>query len=317
VTTVERTRGALPASDAVTIILTSYNHEDVLEDAFASVVAQDHPRLSLIVTDDASTDASVAVIEDLLARTGLSARTIFHRANKGLCATLNEALALVDTSYVLHLSGDDWMAPQRVSTQVAALAAEPGAALVYGDAWIAATPSDEQVERFSDHFDEDWHSLPVGDLFKNLLRTDWIPAPSVMSRTDCLRAVGGFDEDLPVEDYDMWLRLAAAGYPFVRVEHPLVTWRRAGVSQTDVLNRRSAVEKDVLDLRVWGKHLGVDDDIDSWLAPRLAHIAVASLKKGSRSPVITQTLRSCLRARRDPSTLRYLLIARLRQRDDG
>ena len=64
----------------------------------------------------------------------------------------------------------------------------------------------------------------------------------------------------------MWLRLAAAGYPFVMLEQPLVTWRRAGESQTDVLNRRPEVEKDLLDLRVWGKHLGVDDEIDSWLA---------------------------------------------------
>lgn len=297
----------------VTVILTCYNHEHLLPDAFASVAEQDHPDLRLIVTDDASTDDSVRVIEDALARTDLDATTIFHDVNRGLCATLNEALALVETPYVVHLSGDDWMAPQRVSAQVAALDATPEAALVYGDAWIAASPSEEPTERFSDHFAGEWRDQHQDDLYRALLRTDWIPAPSVMSRTDCLRAVGGFDERLPVEDYDMWLRLAAVGYPFVLLESPLVTWRRAGESQTDVLNRRPEVEKDLLDLQVWGKHLGVRDDIDAWLGPRLAHLAVSCLKRGSRSPVVAQTLRSCLLARPSATIAGYFLLARARQ----
>ncbi|RYB92370.1 glycosyltransferase [Nocardioides glacieisoli] len=304
---------AVPDSHDVTVVLTSYNHERFLEDAFASLVAQDHPHIRVIVTDDASTDSSVDVIERLLQHHGVDARRIFHATNEGLCQTLNEALELVETPYVVHLSGDDWMAPDRVSKQVSALAADPDAALVYGDAWIASTPSAGPTGLFSDFFTDDWRSHHDGELFKSLLRTDWIPAPSVMARTDALRSVGGYDESLPVEDYDMWLRLAAAGHHFLLLEEPLVTWRRWGNSQTDVLQRTSKVEQDILDLRVWGKHLGHSREIDAWLAPRLAHIAIQSLKSGSRSPVLTRVLRAVLKAQPSFTALGYYAAARFRQ----
>ena len=302
-----------PESLDVTVVLTSYNHERFLTDAFASLAAQDHPSIQLIVTDDASTDGSVRVIERLIRLHQLRARTIFHDVNKGLCATLNEALALVETPYVVHLSGDDWMASDRVSKQVSALAADPEAALVYGDAWIAASPSAGPTGLFSDYFSEDWRAHHDGELFKSLLRTDWIPAPSVMARTACLLSVGGYDETLPVEDYDMWLRLAAKGHHFLLLEDPLVTWRRWGNSQTDVLQRTPKVEQDILDLRIWGKHLGHSREIDAWLAPRLGHLAIQSLKSGSRSPVLTRVLRAVLKAQPSLTTLGYYAVARIRQ----
>ena len=56
--------------------------------------------------------------------------------------------------------------------------------------------------------------VPAADpasLLPRLLRTNAIGSPSaVLARTELVRAVGGFDEELALlADWDLWLRLAA------------------------------------------------------------------------------------------------------------
>jgi GT2 family glycosyltransferase len=50
---------------------------------------------------------------------------------------------------------------------------------------------------------------------------------SVAARRESLRAVGGYDERLWIgEDWELWLRLAAAGFRFVRVPQLLAVYRQ-------------------------------------------------------------------------------------------
>jgi hypothetical protein len=49
--------------------------------------------------------------------------------------------------------------------------------------------------------------------------------PSVMMRREALLAVGGYRETRWAEDYDLWLRLHAAGYRLAKVPDVLLRWR--------------------------------------------------------------------------------------------
>lgn len=49
--------------------------------------------------------------------------------------------------------------------------------------------------------------------------------PSVMFRKGAVESVGGYRETGWAEDYDLWLRLAAAGTRFARLPQPLFFWR--------------------------------------------------------------------------------------------
>ena len=51
-------------------------------------------------------------------------------------------------------------------------------------------------------------SPPEGQIFHILLEGNFIPSLAALHRLDCLRAVGGYDESLWFEDWDMWLKLA-------------------------------------------------------------------------------------------------------------
>jgi hypothetical protein len=65
---------------------------------------------------------------------------------------------------------------------------------------------------------------PSGDLLNLLAAGNFIPAMSTLIRTQALREVGGYDEELAYEDYDMWLRLAAQ-YDIMFVEGLLARYR--------------------------------------------------------------------------------------------
>ena len=53
-------------------------------------------------------------------------------------------------------------------------------------------------------------------------------AATLLFRTDCLREIGGYDPKAPLEDFDMHLRLTAAGYKLVNLPQILALYRRHG-----------------------------------------------------------------------------------------
>jgi hypothetical protein len=62
-----------------------------------------------------------------------------------------------------------------------------------------------------------------------IVRDLWVESPlahpSVMMRTQCLRALGGYRAFDGPEDYDLWLRAHAAGHVFAKLGETLLEWR--------------------------------------------------------------------------------------------
>jgi glycosyltransferase involved in cell wall biosynthesis len=250
----------------VTMVIACYNHAPYVADALAAAFAQDYPNLTVMVTDDASSDDTQAVVRRVLEENGWTARLLFHERNVGVCRTFNEVLELIDTPYVCFPSGDDWSVPERISTQVAALeAAGPTCALAYCDAIEVNSAGEPLGRRFSDVVPKAWARRRDGVLYQTLLRGNWIPAISVLARADRLREVGGFDPDLAFEDYDMWLRLAAAGHGFTSTDEPLVYLRR----HSDNLMKHLRADKGERLLKnrlaIYAKQIGVDPSMDGFI----------------------------------------------------
>jgi GT2 family glycosyltransferase len=68
-----------------------------------------------------------------------------------------------------------------------------------------------------------------GAIFHELLETNFISTLTVIARKDALVALGGFDESsrmYGVEDYELWLRIAATGEPIEYVDQTLALYRR-------------------------------------------------------------------------------------------
>lgn len=95
----------------VSIIIPNYNYEQFLGRAIDSALEQDHRNVEVVVVDDASTDASVAVIESY----GDKIRPCLRRRNGGHGAAFNTGFQASTGEIVLFLDADDYLYPNAVS----------------------------------------------------------------------------------------------------------------------------------------------------------------------------------------------------------
>lgn len=298
------------ATPGVTVVVACYNHAAFLEQALQSVFDQNHD-VRVIVTDDASTDNTRDVIEATLRRHGRDCKRVYHVTNRGICATFNEALALVETPFVAFLSGDDWCREDRLSVQVPILEqAGPSCALVYSDMELVDEAGRSTGRRYTEVLPGGW---PVGRderAFERLLKDgNWIPAPSVLARTDALRAVGGFDETLPYEDYDMWLRLSRR-YTFAASTEALVCYRtHPGQLSAAVRAAHSRVFVTAR-IRTLLKHFGTSAGMDDWLTNEVFRLGVQAYRGGMPAKDAVALFRMHVRRFHRPRSYLYLLLAR-------
>jgi len=205
----------------VSVVIPSYNHASFVEATMESVLAQTLREVELIVIDDGSRDDSVARLRRKVEAVGDESRArLAVRANRGLCRTLNEGLLAARGLYFAYLGSDDLWEPQKLEKQVAAMEAEGrnvGAA--YSDCYII-DQEDNRVDRFGRQY-----GFRGGDIFRDLVRFEFQPAsPTNLFVRQKLINVGGFNESVSVEDYEVWLRLARY-YRVAYVPEPLASFR--------------------------------------------------------------------------------------------
>ena len=91
----------------ISVIIPVYNVRDYVDRCLASVCAQTHRNLEIVVVDDGSTDGSSELCDDFARRD--SRVRVLHRPNDGLSVARNAGLAVATGDYVGFVDGDDWI----------------------------------------------------------------------------------------------------------------------------------------------------------------------------------------------------------------
>ncbi|WP_042341586.1 glycosyltransferase family 2 protein [Bacillus timonensis] len=89
----------------VTVLIPFYNRKKFIRDAVESVLWQTYRNWKLILIDDGSTDNGSKEVEEYLSDSRIS--LIKNEENIGKVRSLNKALLLVDTPFILELDSDD------------------------------------------------------------------------------------------------------------------------------------------------------------------------------------------------------------------
>lgn len=211
-----------PISPLVSIIIPCYNHESYVKDAIQSIIDQTYENIELIVIDDGSQDQSVARILELsdICEQRFDKFYFKTRPNKGVCATLNEALALCHGKYVCIIASDDLMLAHKTQLQVNFLENNPEVAGVFGGVELINDKGECIEERIST---KTQYSLDEVMLSKHDL-----PAPTQMYRLSIIQEQGGYDENINIEDWDMLLRLIKSNHILIYIPEKLGKYRCHG-----------------------------------------------------------------------------------------
>ncbi|OIN59587.1 glycosyltransferase family 2 protein [Arsenicibacter rosenii] len=216
----------------VTVICTAYNHESFVSDALQSVVQQQYPKVELIVVDNASTDQTAARIQAFVNQHP-DTHFIRNTTNTGLCKAFNQALRIATGKYVIDLSADDVMLPDRIARQVARLEElDERHAVVFSNAqYIDESGQLHQTHYPVDELGQSTMPIPTGDIFRHVLSSYFICTPTMMIRKSALDELNGYDESLSYEDFDFWVR-SARNYKYAYIDAVLTRKRRLSTAQS-------------------------------------------------------------------------------------
>jgi glycosyltransferase involved in cell wall biosynthesis len=110
------------------VVIPLFQHEAFIGRTLDSVLAQTRPADRILVLDDGSTDASLAVARSFAAR-GVEVLT---QENQGVSATVRRLLELAatDCDLIATLDSDDILAPERFARALPVFETDPGAQLL-------------------------------------------------------------------------------------------------------------------------------------------------------------------------------------------
>ena len=215
----------------ISVVITSHNRQREVVRAIRSVAGQTLPALEIIVVDDASSPALSAV--ELAPQQQLPLRLIRHEQARGPGGARNAGIRAAKGEFVAFLDDDDQFVPEKLARCTVVLDQHAEASVLHHAAYIDMI---NEGVGYTTHLEP--HDGGAG-LYRRLLVKNIVGGtPMVVARREALATVGGFDEGLAaLEDYDLWLRLARAGYRFVALPEPLtrydcVTARRS-VTKSD------------------------------------------------------------------------------------
>lgn len=207
-------------SPLVSVVVPCYNHENYVQDCIKSIIDQDYENIELIIIDDGSSDGSVDKIKELIPEcekrfTRFEFRT---RPNKGLCATLNEAISWCQGEFYSAIASDDMMLPGKTSLQVNFFKEHPECDALFGGMYFVDHNGEVLRKRKGVN-----GTISFEDI---LLMKASLGAPTQMLRLNKLKAAGPYPEGQYIEDWYMWLVMSHGGNVICSMEQPLVYYRR-------------------------------------------------------------------------------------------
>jgi glycosyltransferase involved in cell wall biosynthesis len=209
----------------ISVVIPCYNARATLPSTLASVAAQQHPSLEIVVVDDGSSDGSA----DWLRATHPEVQVI-EQTNQGVAAARNAGIAAAKGDWIAFLDADDLWLPGKLAAQVQRLQQQPDCQLCY-TAWATWTSQASEP-------DADWLASLLGRrhdaklwagasgwIYPELLLDCMVWTSTVLMRRSLLNELGGFDTSLRIgEDYDLWFR-ASRRTRIERVAQPLALYR--------------------------------------------------------------------------------------------
>lgn len=202
----------------VSTVIPVRNRPRMLEEAVASVFAQSHRPIEVVVVDDASDDATPEVLRRLEDRSGGLVRGVRHDSCRGPGASRETGRLACRGEFLQYLDSDDLLAPRKFEQQISALHEHPECGLAYGDVeeeWGVDPPARKVLPRMERALprmlvDHVWHSfVPLYRRSLSDAAGPWLPL---------------FHE----EDWEYDLRVAATGVSLCKVDGVVGRMRRHG-----------------------------------------------------------------------------------------
>jgi GT2 family glycosyltransferase len=215
----------------ISVVLPYRDAAPTLGDAVASVLADLGADDELVLVDDGSSDGSADIARGVAARdprvVGLASGGTPERA-AGFVPSLTRGIDAARGTLIGRMDADDVSLPGRFAAERRLLESDVRLGAVGVQIEVFPAPGPGMVRYVA------WQSSLVSraDHARAIFVESPLCHPSTLIRRDALVAVGGYRVMPWASDYDLWLRLDAAGYGLAKVPEVLFRWRVSDGSMT-------------------------------------------------------------------------------------
>lgn len=233
--------GRVETTALVSIIMSVYNGADYVRECMESLLGQTWRELEIVVVDDASTDATAEILQELATQNG-RVRFLRNTTNCGLSASLNTALAQASGEYIARMDADDVSVANRIELQMQYLLANPKVEVV-----------GTNYESFTESSRESW----PGKIHHGGIRGGGPPLVhgTILARKSLFDRLGGYNVKYTVtEDHDLMLRWYVAGVEMHNLHDVLYRRRLHNSNVSNSQKRRQIAQNLVLNFRALFRH---------------------------------------------------------------
>lgn len=186
----------------VSILLLSMNHELYIENSIESLKDQTYTNIEIIYLDNASSDGTFETAENALQKSGIPSKAFYNKESNGISKNLNFMYTQSSGLFIICLSSDDWLTKDSVEEKINYFDLHPEFGMVYSSSYSYNYDTNKTDVCFKKNkFKEGW-------VLKNVLKENFINTTGCMIKRSTIETVGLFDENSPIEDWDMWIRIA-------------------------------------------------------------------------------------------------------------
>lgn len=194
----------------VALIALSFNHATYLPQLFASIRLNWSDISELLFIDNGSSDDSAHLMREFLdSCPGHVRHKMFvNQRGTGVATAVNEALRSANSEFVAVTAADDFLLPGRFSTQLALMRESPSLQFCYANGYVCDDAGSISTTPVHSASMIALLSRPQGEMADHL----FYPVPALFTqcalfRHEALLAIGGWDEDLLIDDWPLNIKL--------------------------------------------------------------------------------------------------------------
>jgi glycosyltransferase involved in cell wall biosynthesis len=257
----------------VTIGVAVYNGANYIIKTLESINNQTYSNIEIVIVDDGSSDNSYNLCVEWIGKCRFPVSLSKNISNLGLPKTRNVILNKMNGKYLNLFDQDDIMLPRKIEDDVALSEIQTSkTALIYSKVKLIDEKGELLDQEYFDRIKFKLH--PVKDMFIELIRLNFISAPTVMVRADIIKEKG-YDESLQFDDWDMWLRLSKE-YEFYFADYSNVYYRIHNNSMMANKNYKQTIIRNNANIRMFEKHLGINKRYNEAIYRKLKELSIYS-----------------------------------------
>jgi glycosyltransferase involved in cell wall biosynthesis len=204
----------------VSVVIPTFNRQELVVRALKSVLAQSEPADEIIVVDDGSTDQTRKLLQQF------PQISYIYQENQGVGAARNRGIVEAKNEWIAFLDSDDTWEVNKLVKQKGFHRQNPDILISQTDeVWIRDGQRVNPPQSYA---------KPSGNIFTACVKKTIVTPSTVIMHRSIFDHVGYFDKEFVVcEDYDLWLRVSKV-YMIGLVDEMLAKRYQGGHEQLSV-----------------------------------------------------------------------------------